>query len=72
MMYHLLNVETPPGFRRVEALATDGCLVTAAANLFSALHRLDAASVRKIYAVHVPEEGLGRAIMDRLRRAAHD
>jgi L-threonylcarbamoyladenylate synthase len=47
-------------------------LVTAAANLFSALHRLDAASVRSIYAVHVPEEGLGRAIMDRLRRAAHD
>jgi L-threonylcarbamoyladenylate synthase len=60
------------GFRCVEALSTDGCLVTAAANLFSALHRLDTANVRNIYAVHVPEEGLGRAIMDRLRRAAHD
>jgi L-threonylcarbamoyladenylate synthase len=63
--------EAAPGFRCVEALANDGSLVTAAANLFSALHRLDAAGVRKIYAVAVPEEGLGRAIMDRLRRAAH-
>jgi L-threonylcarbamoyladenylate synthase len=58
------------GFRCVETLAKDGALVTAAANLFAALHRLDAAGVRKIYAVQVPETGLGRAIMDRLRRAA--
>jgi L-threonylcarbamoyladenylate synthase len=59
------------GFRGVEVLAKDGDLVTAAANLFSALHRLDRAGVRKIYAVRVAEKGLGRAIMDRLRRAAH-
>jgi L-threonylcarbamoyladenylate synthase len=59
------------GFGRVEILAEDGSLVTAAANLFSALHRLDAAGVRRIYAVRIAEKGLGRAIMDRLRRAAH-
>jgi L-threonylcarbamoyladenylate synthase len=60
-----------PGFRCVEALARDGDLVTAAANLFSALHRLDGSGVHAIYAIQVPEHGLGRAIMDRLRRAAH-
>ena len=62
--------EEAAGFRCVESLARDGDLVTAAANLFSALHRLDAMGVGKIYAVEVPEEGLGCAIMDRLRRAA--
>ena len=41
-----------------------------AANLFAALRRLDAGGHRRIYAVAVPEVGLGRAIMDRLRRAS--
>jgi hypothetical protein len=32
---------------------------------------LDASGVERIYAREIPESGLGMAIMDRLRRAAH-
>ena len=42
----------------------------AAANLFRYLRELDAAGLDVIVAEEVPEEGLGVAIMDRLRRAA--
>jgi len=42
----------------------------AAANLFSALYRLDKANLDLILAEPIPETGLGRAIMDRLRRAS--
>jgi len=69
----LLAFRTPPRSLRyaaVEVLSPSGDLREAAANLFSALHRLDEAGVAIIYAEAVPEEGLGRAIMDRLRRAA--
>ncbi len=58
------------GFAYVESLSPDGDLRTAAANLFAALRRLDACGATRIYAETVPEAGLGRAIMDRLRRAA--
>ncbi len=57
-------------FSAVEILSPTGDLVEAAAHLFAALHRLDAAPVRTIYAEKIPEHGLGRAIMDRLTRAA--
>jgi L-threonylcarbamoyladenylate synthase len=57
-------------FRRVEVLSPRGDLREAAANLFSALHRLEASGARTIYAERVPARGLGLAIMDRLRRAA--
>ena len=59
-----------PGFRVVEVLPSDPA--DAAPLFFSALRRLDAAGVRRIYARPVDESGLGMAIMDRLRRAAHD
>jgi L-threonylcarbamoyladenylate synthase len=42
----------------------------AAANLFAALHRAEASDARRIAVAPVPEEGIGRAINDRLRRAA--
>ncbi len=42
----------------------------AAANLFRRLRELDESGVDLIVAEEVPEVGLGRAIMDRLRRAA--
>jgi len=58
------------GFAHVEVLSDDGALTTVAANLFAALHRLGAGGYARIYAVAVPETGLGRAIMDRLRRAS--
>jgi L-threonylcarbamoyladenylate synthase len=57
-------------FARIEVLSPEGDLRVAAANLFSCLHRLDNADVDIIYVERVPEIGLGRAIMDRLRRAA--
>lgn len=58
------------GWAAVEVLSTDGDLTVAAARLFDALHRLDAAGVSEIVAEPVPEVGVGRAINDRLRRAA--
>lgn len=41
-----------------------------ARSLFAALRTLDELSVERILAVTVPELGIGRALMDRLRRAA--
>ncbi|MFI7025261.1 L-threonylcarbamoyladenylate synthase [Micromonospora sp. NPDC049900] len=58
------------GWAAVEVLSTAGDLTEAAARLFEALHRLDAAGVTEIVAEPVPESGVGRAINDRLRRAA--
>lgn len=58
------------GFRQVEVLSEAGDLRQAAARFFSCLHRLDEAGLAAIVAEPVPEEGLGLAIMDRLRRAA--
>ena len=59
-----------PGFDHVEVLSKEGDLRVAAANLFSAIRRLDALNLDLILAESVPETGLGRAIMDRLRRAS--
>ncbi|HMQ40810.1 MAG TPA: L-threonylcarbamoyladenylate synthase [Paracoccus sp. (in: a-proteobacteria)] len=50
-------------------LSPSGDLVEAAANLFDALHRADATG-RPIAVAPVPDHGMGRAINDRLRRAA--
>jgi L-threonylcarbamoyladenylate synthase len=58
------------GFAHVELLSPDGAPTTIAANLFAALRRLESGGYRHLYAVAVPEVGLGRAIMDRLRRAS--
>jgi L-threonylcarbamoyladenylate synthase len=57
-------------FTAVEVLAPDGDPIVSAASLFDALHRLDEAGVDRIVAQPVAETGLGRAVMDRLRRAA--
>jgi L-threonylcarbamoyladenylate synthase len=51
-------------------LSAAGDLTEAAANLFAILHRLDAMGAAAIAMAPVPETGLGRAINDRLRRAA--
>jgi L-threonylcarbamoyladenylate synthase len=42
----------------------------AAANLFAAIRHLDTLNLDLILAEAIPEIGLGRAIMDRLRRAS--
>lgn len=56
-------------FAAIEILSERECLREAAANLFAALRRLDALQLDYIVARPFPEEGIGYAIMDRLRRA---
>jgi L-threonylcarbamoyladenylate synthase len=51
-------------------LSKHGDLNEAAANLFGHLRALDVAAARAIAVMPVPNEGLGEAINDRLRRAA--
>jgi len=51
-------------------LSPAGDLTQAAANLFGALHELDACGADMIAAMPIPDHGLGEAINDRLRRAA--
>jgi L-threonylcarbamoyladenylate synthase len=51
-------------------LSARGDLAEAAANLFGHLRALDAKGARTIAVMPIPDEGLGEAINDRLRRAA--
>jgi L-threonylcarbamoyladenylate synthase len=63
-----------PGAKLVFQLSASGNLAEAAASLFEGLHWLDAQApslgLRRIAAMAVPDIGLGRAINDRLGRAA--
>jgi len=52
------------------SLSASGDLVEAAAKLFDLLHEADARPAPRIAVAPIPEEGLGIAINDRLRRAA--
>lgn len=52
-------------------LSVSGDLVEAAARLFDLLHQADASDAQTIAVAPIPAEGLGLAIRDRLRRAAH-
>ncbi len=51
-------------------LSAEGDLTEAAANLFAMLHRLDAAGAKAIAVMNIPDCDMGRAINDRLSRAA--
>lgn len=62
--------EPPAGAAVTENLSVSGDLGEAAAKLFALVHRLDQEKVQGIAVMPVPEEGLGVAINDRLRRAA--
>jgi L-threonylcarbamoyladenylate synthase len=62
--------DVPRGARAMRNLSVRGDLREAAANLFAMLHELDAAGCASIAVMSVPEQGLGEAINDRLRRAA--
>ena len=64
------RVETCDQFAQMEVLSETGDLTVAATQFFAALRRLDAAGLDLIVALPFPEEGLGRAMNDRLRRAA--
>ena len=52
-------------------LSPAGDLIEAAARLFDALHRADASAKPHIAVAPIPHTGVGEAINDRLRRAAH-
>jgi L-threonylcarbamoyladenylate synthase len=52
------------------SLSASGDLIEAAARLFDLLHQADNSPRARIAVAPVPEEGLGAAINDRLRRAA--
>ena len=58
------------GARVTLNLSPTGDLREAAANLFAMLRALDREPVRAIAVMPIPQEGLGEAINDRLRRAA--
>lgn len=68
----LLAWNPHPGerFAAVANLSEKQDLREAAANLFGYLRQLDALGLDLIVAEKLPEDGLGAAIMDRLRRAA--
>ena len=53
-----------------QILSDTGNLQEAAKNLFAAMHRLDSLDADFIVAEYAPDNGLGKAINDRLRRAA--
>lgn len=67
----LSNIDTSLKFEVEEVLSPDGDFTVAAAEFFAALRRLDAAGLDQIIAWPFPDEGLGRALNDRLRRARH-
>ncbi len=58
------------GFKSLEILSPQGDPVEAAARLFVALHNLDKSDIDIIYAEKIPEDGLGRAVMDRIYKAS--
>ena len=61
------------GFGAVEGddnLSPSANLIEAAARLFDALHRADAQPCERIAVAPIPEDSIGLAINDRLRRAA--
>jgi L-threonylcarbamoyladenylate synthase len=60
----------PKGAAETLNLSRSGDLTEAAANLFAMLRRLDQPRLARIAVMPIPDVGLGRAINDRLRRAA--
>lgn len=69
----LLTLTAPDNlldYAAVEVLSGSGNLTEAAAGFFAALRRLDALGLDRIIARPMPERGLGRALMDRLRRCS--
>jgi len=58
------------GYAAHRMLSRGGDLREAAARFFEALHELDRLGLERIDAQPLPEEGLGLAMMDRLRRAS--
>ena len=69
----LLAMSSPvdlDGYAVVEVLSPSGDLREVAQGLFAALRKLDGLGLDRLYAEPCDEQGLGLAIMDRLRRCA--
>jgi L-threonylcarbamoyladenylate synthase len=64
-------IESKKNFAAVRCLSECQDLREAAANLFRHLRELDVPNIDLIVAERVPDQGLGAAIVDRLRRAVH-
>lgn len=60
----------PEIYAAVEILSPTGNLQEAAKHFYAALRRLDGQGLSRLWAEPCPEEGVGVAIMDRLRRCA--
>ncbi len=70
--YLSFSGKRPEDFRVVEYLSRNSDLKEAAVNLFGALHRLeDNPMIDYIVAEPVPESGIGKAIMDKLKKASY-
>ncbi|MFW6351246.1 MAG: L-threonylcarbamoyladenylate synthase [Bacteroidota bacterium] len=65
------NPQYSEKFKKVEFLSKTKQMQEAAINLFNALHNMETSEVEFIVADPVPEEGIGIAIMDRLKKAAY-
>lgn len=66
----VLSFSTPYAVEDCFVLSSKGSLTEAAQNIFSMLRLLDESPVDVILAEWVPDKGLGRAINDRIKRAA--
>jgi len=64
------GTNAPKGAVTTLNLSAKGDLTEAATRLFAALRTLDESGARAIAVMPIPDEGLGEAINDRLRRAA--
>lgn len=67
----VLAFQTDYNFPVQQILSSSGDLEEAARNLFAAMRKLDESSCNFIISEYVPDTGLGKAINDRLKRAAH-
>jgi L-threonylcarbamoyladenylate synthase len=56
----------------VAVLSETGNILEAAARLFETLHGLDRPDIKRIHAQLAPENGLGRAINDRLKKGSRE
>lgn len=70
LAFRAIAADEASAYAAVEVLSDRGDLEQAARELFAALHRLDRLGLDAIIADRCPETGIGRALMDRLRRAA--
>ena len=66
----ILSFQQDYGTEYQEIMSPTGDIAEAARHLFAAMRRLDQLGLDVIYAELVPDEGLGKAINDRLKRAA--